>query len=296
MEGPDVLFEARPRWRFEMRRILFIAGREHSGTTLLEMLLSGHSRVCGLGETRMWLDPRTRSEYLERVDVAICSCGSVVAECDFWGEFLRRLGGPLAEADFVEAYGALMEWFGDRIGPEVVLCDSSKNRASLAALHDAIEDGRLPDTRLDVVHLIKDVRSYLSSMKRAHGTRGIGVYRGFGEWYQGNRTMQRLLEERRIAHVQASYEKLCFETIPTLTGLCDELELEYEAGMEEPGHSSSHVGLGNPMRFQEDRNRRVEYDHRWLTESDVHLVHLLRPVIRRFNDRVVYQRGGDRAS
>ena len=40
-----------------MVRAVYIAGLAHSGSTVLEMLLSCHPRVCGLGEISAWSEP-----------------------------------------------------------------------------------------------------------------------------------------------------------------------------------------------------------------------------------------------
>lgn len=59
-----------------MARLAYIAASSHSGSTLLAMLLGAHPQACTVGELRLTnrFDPNS---YL-------CSCGQVLARCDFW--------------------------------------------------------------------------------------------------------------------------------------------------------------------------------------------------------------------
>lgn len=61
------------------RKVVFIAGTGHSGSTLLDMCLGGHPDVTSLGETGfLYL-------YAKKlVPQHICTCGQTVDMCPFW--------------------------------------------------------------------------------------------------------------------------------------------------------------------------------------------------------------------
>lgn len=63
---------------------LYIAGSGHSGSTLLDMLLGGHSQVASLGEPIFLVFNSNDHRAMDR-----CTCGCHVLECPFW----RRVEG-----------------------------------------------------------------------------------------------------------------------------------------------------------------------------------------------------------
>ena len=77
------------------RQVVFIASRAHSGSTLLNLLLSGHPRLVALGEVFNLFD--FEAGHINRQDKILCSCGETMSRCKFWGpltEQLRALPSP----------------------------------------------------------------------------------------------------------------------------------------------------------------------------------------------------------
>src|SRR5262245_24077949 len=77
-------------------RNVFVLSDMRSGSTLLDQLLGAHSSVMSLGEVH-WLDAYVRQDraiYDPEHDL-VCTCGSSVVDCRFWGEVARRLARPL---------------------------------------------------------------------------------------------------------------------------------------------------------------------------------------------------------
>ena len=69
-----------------LRKIIYIVGLSHSGSTILDMLLTTAGKAVGLGQvwTVLREDPvHTRTR--------ICSCGASAPECEVWGAVLERL-------------------------------------------------------------------------------------------------------------------------------------------------------------------------------------------------------------
>jgi len=72
-----------------MRKVIFIAALGYSGSTLLDLMLGGHPRFVGLGEVFSLLMPG--ADYLDRTAEIVCSCGSTLNECSFWGPVCASL-------------------------------------------------------------------------------------------------------------------------------------------------------------------------------------------------------------
>lgn len=73
--------------------IVFITGSGHSGSTLLDMCLGGHSKISALGETGFLYFYANKT-----TDRDTCTCGKPVEFCPFWqpvaDELARMLGAP----------------------------------------------------------------------------------------------------------------------------------------------------------------------------------------------------------
>lgn len=76
--------------------IVHIVGSGHSGSTLLDMLLGGHSKVSSLGEA-YFLHFNVRN--VREKDV--CTCGEHVAECPFWMKVEEEAQAALGPVDGV---------------------------------------------------------------------------------------------------------------------------------------------------------------------------------------------------
>lgn len=67
-------------------KLVYIAGSGHSGSTLLNLILDGHTRISALSEVhRLWnCAHRTDRRYW-------CGCGRPVVECPFWTDVANEL-------------------------------------------------------------------------------------------------------------------------------------------------------------------------------------------------------------
>ena len=60
-------------------QLVYICGSGHSGSTLLDMLLGGHSEIAGLGEAH-----RLHYHWRDAREADVCTCGCNVRKCPFW--------------------------------------------------------------------------------------------------------------------------------------------------------------------------------------------------------------------
>lgn len=273
-----------------VRRIVFVASVTHGGSTLLDMLLSAHPAVCGVGEAARLLDPGVREELFASGKRRLCSCGSEVTprpQCPLWAPLLDRLRSE-AIAEPAPAYAALLEQVSAADPDAEVVCDSSKSAARLRQLGLALSRPELEGVELRVVHLLRDVRSFATSRRLRFRESPVSAYRRFGEWYRTNLRLERTIERGGWPAFRLGYEELCLYPQVVLPRLCAFLDLEFVPSMLDLSRSRGHVGIGNPMRMDATRSAAIQYDHRWFSDDAAALVHLLRPRIRRYNRERVY--------
>lgn len=269
-------------------QIIYIAGCSHSGTTLLDLLLSTHPGVCGLGEARMLVEDARRPEYTSNADERICSCGHAINQCPLWSRFLDRVK-ETPDADFGDRYATLIDLFRSVVGPDVVVSDSSKYIGPLRRLIAALRDGDLVDIDLDdllVVHLVKDARAYATSMKYRHDLAPWSLAKRFYKWYAANQKISAFLDDENIASVQITYEQLCFHPDAVLGQIFDASGLVPSEQTGELRAAKAHVGLGNPMRTHDQKSQGIVYDSRWFHEPIVQGLYYLLPGVRSYNEAI----------
>ena len=150
-------------------RVVYITSRGHSGSTLLSLLLSGHSAVVSAGELKMLVNPDPQRR--------LCSCHRLEpGRCPFWSDVQRRVmvstGVPLdqlvlgedgSEVDFREHNQALFEAIAAVSGASVIV-DSSKSLPRLARLLDAQVQGGV--FQIHPVHLHRGPLGTINSARK----------------------------------------------------------------------------------------------------------------------------------
>ncbi len=268
-----------------MKRIVYIASLTHSGSTLLDLMLGGHSRFIGLGEVARFLE-----RSLEESRQATCSCGYKMDECLFWSKVASHFQSHNT-LSFEDKYTLVLETFENVFGQNYIPVDSSKHLPPLEVLNSQLK------LDIKVLYIIKDVRNFTISRidnmnrKRKHWWRNsfrrVPIHI-FWEWYIKNIKMQRFFAEQNMQVFQIGYEELCLYPSRMLQKICDFLEEKMEPAMLTLKKSDSHVMRGNRMRYQEDKAE-ILYDHRWFFRNEWIIPAFLFPNIVRYNAREVYR-------
>jgi hypothetical protein len=275
------------------RKLIYIAGCGHSGSTLLDLLLSTHQHVCGLGEVAMLVDDCNRPTYTSpdgnrSREEQICSCGQSIYDCSFWSRFLEYTEKQPA-ADFQDRYARLVKIATDEMGDNVILSDSSKYQDPLQEVTKAIRSGALQPhlgpNELFVVHLIKDARAWVTSMKDRFDLDGWDLVRFYRKWHRDNQQIQSFLEEKRLPSIRVSYEEICFRPHGTLSKIFEAVGIEKAGAVGELAAADAHIGLGNPMRHDDRKSARIEYDPRWFHEPLIQALYYLVPGVRSYNEQ-----------
>ena len=242
-----------------MLTIVYIASPGHSGSTLLDLLVSSHSQVTTIGEAKVLSPSRGRpvADYK-------CTCGAVgLRACAFWAAVEARLiatAGLTLDALDVESPDpqqfarhnlALFDSVATVSGRRIIV-DSSKSPLRLErllALNEvAVRPIQLRRAPSGVVY---------SNVKKGHSWMRHAL--AYGRHY---RRVDRALRGRDAYRLQ--YESLAADPQATLMPLMAWLGLTFEPGQlvwrDQPHHSIA----GNHMRLGSDRDIRV--DQRWKTE------------------------------
>lgn len=173
-----------------MVRVLYVMGLYRSGSTILDIVLANHPELVGVGELRNL--PLSGWDHTER-----CACGEPVDHCVFWHavrttwesragpagvprlavlqnrfERIRSLPRLLAQgivgrSRAFEEYCELLEGLYDAIAlvsGRPVIVDSTKYPARALALL------RAPGIDLRLIHLVRDGRAVIWSMRRKQST------------------------------------------------------------------------------------------------------------------------------
>lgn len=295
--------------------VVYIAGSGRSGSTILDMMIGGHSRVLSLGQLdqlRQWVETAN-----------VCTCSSPLHECSFWSRVfgaeplsaeavppmlnvrgqvnkvirtLAALVGPNQKRGGDQAAAqtwALLERVA-AVGNAAVVVDSSKTALRLARLaRDPVRRGQLR-----VVHLVRDPRGYVASKtiaKPAPSARGfVGLTeaeprsKAIADWIVQNSLVYLFARARlRGQYEVVTYEKLVNRPIETLSRIAAHVGLSFEPGMLPPkSRDNYHLIGGNSARLSFDELRLDTSWHERLSGRDQRLVWWLCGWLYRFFQRL----------
>ncbi len=190
-------------------KVIYVMGVVRSGTTVLDILLSNHPEIEGVGE----LGKLLRHGILNK---EYCACGVRGNACPFWGQVLANWNHGVGDSFFQE-YISLQDSFErvgngliplsaaqkvcferyaretrelfesiQRVSGKSIIVDSSKDRGRALAL------SRIPGIELYIIHLVRDVHGVARSLKKrfdknekaglADASKGMPVWRASAQW------------------------------------------------------------------------------------------------------------------
>jgi hypothetical protein len=269
------------------RKIIYVLGLGHSGSTVLDMLLTTGGKAVGLGQAWTVL----RENFLSSKE-RMCSCGETALKCPLWGPVLERTASLPEDVPLWRRYEILLERVAELFGPEIAIVDSSKLISNLALLVRYF-----PGADLRVVHNIKDVRAFTISMlenSRRKARRRELPEKIFYQWYTGNRRSYAdtvaLLGRPPIG---VMYEGLCLAPAVATERLAEALDEQYVDLHKALNAGHTHIISGNRSRLREGGRAIVlAYDYEWLCRREWLRPYLLMPMVRNYNERCLREFGG----
>ena len=266
------------------RKLIYIMGLSHSGSTVLDMLLTTAGKAVGLGQ--VWTVLRERPDLARE---RICSCGEQARACAFWGPVIERLAALPSEASAGERYREVLRSVDHLYGPDMAVVNSSKHAEYLEALVNQV-----PRLDLTVLHNVKDVRAFTVSMLdnlwRKEGRRYLPE-KIFYQWYRDNRACYALARRTlERSPLRVMYEGVCLTTQAASRQLAEFLEEDF-IDLDAPlDRRHTHVIAGNRLRLpQNGTGKRLTYDFRWLLRPEWLRPYMLLPMVRRYNDECLQE-------
>ena len=239
-------------------RVLYITSRGHSGSTLLSLLVSGHSQVVSAGELKMLSNPDPQRR--------LCSCHrQVPSECPFWGAVEQRVkdrvgcsldqlllmdGGD--DDLFLRHNEALFLSIAEESGSALIV-DSSKSLPRLSRLLTVEAQGA--DFVLHPVHLHRGPFGTANSARKRGETLRQAVY---------NYTRLFFLTRERLHGVRALrvyYERLAVAPRAEMARVMGWLNLPLEEGQFQWRDGVRRDIHGNDMRF--GSSDQIRLDQSW---------------------------------
>ena len=234
----------------------------------------------------------SRAKYLH-MESSICSCGNHIKDCRVWGEVLKNI--EACDKGVVGNYDTLIGTVHMKYSDDVVISDSSKYSWALQHLigflsksKNAEHGMRLED--LLVIHLVRDVRGFVTSVKRAEQIARWNfpkLIKWFKFWYKSNRDMDYLLDKYDIDRVPMSYDALCLDQKGSIETISSAIGLQLD--VNRMGDGVSHIGVGNHSRLDPVKTQAIMYDWRWFEEFFIQMIYFFFPRIRNYNKQKIYR-------
>ncbi len=267
-------------------KYIFIAGLEHSGTTLINHVLSQHRDVIGLGEVAPFFSRHHMTQYMARwgeyADARLCSCGETWERCPFWGGLID-LNGLNSNRPILEKYHRLVHYIRSHSMAEPIVVDSSKSYSFLRTILDHHDEIGLGKDDISVILSVKDVRSFATSIAKKQGATSslLSHLRTFNWWVSENKKFLNYLNGREIPFDLVLYEKFCVDPEHFLRSILEKFGVPCDDEIE-LAHNGSHIATGN-NNFLMGNRKRIRYDIRWFLEDNISLAYLIHHSARTFN-------------
>lgn len=265
--------------------VIYIVGSGHSGSTLLDCIISNNQNVFSAGELSFYnviknQQPHIKTRHRKGV---FCACGKKMLNCGFWRKvikhdvcncqikkiytkkenwqyFLKSLNlNKIPRGTFRKSDFDLLKIISQESGCRIVL-DSSKDPRRLLDLYR--------DERIDirVVYLVRDGRDYMLSMSRKRrqksGLPRKSYLTSLLEWAVINWVSRKIVRQRKFPFVKISYRELCQSPEKTIALISQKLKI--------PLHYSTanHIrhNLSGNINTLNQKGIKIDYQENWKKE------------------------------
>jgi hypothetical protein len=251
-------------------RVVYILGLAHTGTTIIDRILSCYPGVIGLGEVEHIIRKIDR----QTIHNLSCPCGAKTPECPFWKEITAK------------RYGAPADFFSEIVntarkqGYSTVI-DSSKSVGTSSQYSRMLGNQEISD--LAVLRIVRDPRGWVHSMARREKvelTDRQGLRALFDRWLLASIKLDVKVQRRKDNVIYVWYDKLILAReeakLAALLGLPptkdDEISLET---------ANQHAIAGNKFAFSKKREK-LTYDTRWMESPEIEEIYSSLPLVRSF--------------
>ncbi|MCF6185033.1 MAG: sulfotransferase [Bacteroidales bacterium] len=255
-----------------MKKVIYIAGLGHSGSTILDMALGCHSKIVGLGEIYAVFNKKNPDALFKN---STCSCGEKGKDCDFWKD-LQEISS--SENSTKKKYKKLISVFTKKYGKDMILLDSSKNSYPYLKFLNKKYD-------LRVIYLTRDFRNWTYSRFERTGKPMIFLAL---RWFLENKKLLFVLKKYKINKMSVGYEELALYPEFILKKISAFVNVEFSENMLNPDNTNSHIINGNISRIDKEKRTGFFYDSRWLTSGRLMRITGILSFLNKMNNRLVY--------
>ena len=259
--------------------IIYIAGLYHSGSTLLDRILTTSEKSIGLGEIY---------KYITDGPEQFCSCGKRINDCKFWSKFSNnKIGRNQTEEIIDNYYEEIINKVEDTFPSIEYLIDSSKCHPfsedySYKNFKGLIYHTKKNPQRLKVINLYRDPRGWVNSIQKREErfqrnslskvifSSNIIRSARWIQWHIMNKRIRKFLKQNNLDFINISYERLCFDTEETIKEInkFSGIEIKIDKSLELKT-VNSHICVGNPSRLINDKKSHIKYDAKWFQLNNI---------------------------
>jgi hypothetical protein len=293
-----------------MKKVVFIIGTGHCGSTLLDLLLGSHSNITSLGEINQVAQKAPLESY----------CNICEGDCKVWTskntselhqlfqvnlmkKILRKIG--VETNPYIKFYQLLFKNRGTDI-----LVDSSKNPNWIRRNGSLLRSPRGAITPI-LIYLSRDGRAVVNSYFRKYPEHGLEHISN--NWNQKIERINNCYDSwpsRYKIHVR--YEDLALDPQNVIKIICSFLNIGFEQSMLRFWEHDHHIINGNngtkslllkyknQHKFQkwvEEKNKEhylahelgIKFDERWKVELNEHQIGMINSIIGKYNSSIRYE-------
>tara|TARA_B100000989_G_C19476280_1_gene443070 strand:- start:52 stop:900 length:849 start_codon:yes stop_codon:yes gene_type:complete len=258
-----------------LKTIIYIISLGHSGSTLLDYLLSHNKSLISCGEIYNFYSQKPNTEGTK----SKCSCGQPYSNCILWSN-------NFDQANFSSFYVSIVNKIEEIFPSALAVVDSSKKKCALEMLVKLNNQEKID---LKVVYLTKDVREFSASMKRHLSNKKKGYvpnfirfFKWFRFWYKENLKIYFFLKTNEIDFLQITYQDLCKKSKESVDKIYEFANIDMKKVLFKISNNI-HIADGNRTKYNLSKNFQVKYDDNWKNDYFCRIFYFVNLRIRRLN-------------
>lgn len=290
-----------------MRKIVFILGTGHCGSTLIDLLLGSYSKAFSLGEIHRIMNVKPEDKL----------CDLCEGDCDVWTKHTIQNIQKTYAPHFIQKVKAKLNpdarlevKFYDEIFKATqskLIIDSSKNAGWILRNGRALEKSSKYQPIL--LYLSRDGRAVVNSYFRKYPDRGLETIAH--NWNARIKRINECMDKWPNEHkIQIRYKDLAMHPEQTIKYILAKIDGNYEFEMMQFWKHKHHIVNGNAgtksmlIKFQkqhlhkewietnnkayyEEQELGIKFDERWKRELTIEKIKSIEKIIHKFNSEII---------